>query len=314
MKINHSCLLPCFAMILSLALSHAMADQVITNENLPDTVPFKLGSSAFAPGDNIAIKELRGTSKKVAIGGTYSVEGTYTLSSRDEATLAFFDTSVGPSGPTPVDPKQRIYIKRGSGTFYLVKTMHDDGYLHVSFYSHESFGGVYFGQGDRVYHEALSLQSANDSLTRSSPEEPPSFSGPNKTLFDYLGNPVMPPPDMDAHYTGQGLTDAIHLAAQRAGITVKGVTIDDSEFPFIVGVVCGGSDFPKLKNELRQMSDYEYGGGVGNDVNSDGSDTCNVFNIVPYRAFPNDSEEKIYHRLMLREQVFHHLLTAHIGN
>lgn len=314
MKINNSCLLPCLAAIFTLTQCQGIADEVITNENLPDRVPFKLGSSAFAPGDNITIKELRGTSKKVAIGGTYSVEGTYTLSSKDEATLAFFDTSVGPSGPTPVDPKQRIHIKRGSGTFYLVKTMHDDGYLHVSFYSGESFGGVYFGQGDRVYRDALSLESANDSITGRFADEPPSFSGPNKVLFDYLGNPVMPPTDMNPRYTAQGLTDAIHLAAQRAGITVKGITIDDSEFPFLAGVVCGGPDFSKLKSELKQMPDYEFGGGVGNDVNSDGSDTCNVFNLVPYRAFPNDSKDKIYHRLTLREQVFQQEITAHMRN
>ena len=289
----------------ALSLSHSMADPVTPIENLRYKVPFELGSSAFAPGDNITINRVRGTSKKIEVGGTYSVEGTYTLSSEDEATLAFFDTSVSHSGPTRIDPKQRIHIKKGSGSFYLVKTMHDDGYMHVSFYTDESFGGVYFGQGDRVYHGSPSLRSHNDSIGDSSTQERPSFSGPNQALFNYLGNPVMPPPNMDPRYTVTGLTNVVAQAALGAGITVKSVAVDDSEFPFIVAVTCGGSDFVKLKSVLKTMPGYHYGGGVGNDSNDDGSDTCNVFCIVPYDAFPRGTANQIYRRLMLREAVFH---------
>lgn len=305
MKINKLHLWQSIAATLALTLSHATAEPTTPDENLPYRVSFELGSSAFAPGDNITIKKVRGTSKKIEIGGTYSVEGTYTLSSKDEATLAFFDTSVSYSGPTPVDPKQRIHIKRGSGSFYLVKTMHDDGYLHVSFYSGPDFGGVYFGQGDRIYHRPLSLHSQNDSITDNSPNDSPSFSGPNKALFDYLGNPVMPPPNMDQRYTATALTDAVLRAAHDAGITAKRVAVDDSEFPFLVGVITGGSDFTELKSALKTMPGYDYGGGVGDDSHDDGSDTCNVFCIVPHRAFPQDAMDQIYHRLLLREAVFY---------
>ena len=272
-----------------LALSRAMADPAATNENLPFKLPFELGSSAFAPGDNITIKEVRGTSKKVVIGGTYSVAGTYTLTSRDQADLSFFDTSISYSGPTPIDPKQTVRIQKGSGSFYLVKTMHDDGYLHVSFYSGEDFGGVYFGQGDRIYYHHMHLNSNNDNITRNSREGTPLLSGPNKALFEYLGNPVMPPANMDERYTSTALTGVILLAAQNAGITVKSVAVDDSEFPFIVGVICQGSDAAKLKSALKIMPGYEYGGGIGDDANSDGSDSCNVFNIVPPRALDRKS-------------------------
>lgn len=304
MKIFSLRLLPCLILAFTLTRSNAIADST-ANEKLPYEVAFKLGSSVFAPGDNITIKEVRGTSKKIAVGGTYSVSGTYTLSSRDEARLSFFGTSLSYSGPTPIDPRQTVRIQKGSGSFYLVKTMADDSYLHVSFYSGEDFGGVYFGQGDRIYHGHMSLQSHNDSITTgSSSGEPISLSGPNKALLEYLGNPVLPPANMDERYTAQGLTATVLLAARNANIEVKNIMIDDSEFPFLVGVICGGSDVVKLKNELKKIAGYEYGGGVGNDVNSDGSDTCNVFNIVPYRAFPSGTEQQIYHRLILRAAVF----------
>jgi uncharacterized membrane protein (UPF0127 family) len=308
MKIFSSRFLSCFGLMFALALSRAMADPATTNEKLPYDVPFKLGTSAFADGDNITIKEVRGTSNKVVIGGTYSVEGTYTLSSKDNADLSFFDTSIGYSGVTPIDPKQTVRIQKGSGSFYLVKTMTDDGYLHVSFYSGEDFGGVYFGQGNRVYHGHMHLHSSSDVVTGSSSassETPLVFSGPNKALFDYLGNPVMPPANMDERYTATALTGVVLLAAQNAGITVKSVAIDDSEFPFLVGVICAGSDAGKLKSALKVMPGYEYGGGVGDDSRADGSDTCNVFNIVPYHAFPQGMADQIYHRLMLREAVFY---------
>jgi hypothetical protein len=306
MKMNQLLPLYSIAVAFALTVSPAMAD---SNENLSFRVPFKLGSSVFAPGDSITITQVRGTTKKVELGGTYSVEGTYTLSSEAEATLAFFDTSIGDSGPTPIDPKQRIHIKRGSGSFYLVKTMHDDGYLHVSFYDkHEDFGGVYFGQGNRVYREPMSLHSRNDSIGDSSDNsshEPLSSAGPNRTLFNYLGNPVRPPANMDQRYTASSLTTAIQQAAQNTGVTVKSVAVDDSEFPFLVGVICGGSDFAKLKSALKTMPGYHYGGGVGNDTNDDGSDTCNAFCIVPPAAFPEGTADQIFHRLMLREAVFY---------
>jgi uncharacterized protein len=314
MKMNTSLLLRCFAAASALILSHAIADSASADENLTYRVPFELGSSAFAPGDNITIKKVRGTSKKIEAGGIYSVEGTYTLSSADEATLAFFDTSVTRSGPTPIDPKQRVHIKRGSGSFYLVKTMHDDGYPHVSFYNGPDFGGVYFGQGDRVYHLPLSLHSHNDSIGDSSgnsSKEAPSASGPNQALFNYLGNPVMPPPDLDQRYTAAGLTSVILLAAHDAGINVKSVAVDDSEFPFLVGVICGGSDAAKLKSALKMMPGYQYGGGVGDDSRDDGSDTCNVFCIVPHGAFPEGTAGQIYHRLGLREEVFYNQIVNH---
>jgi len=121
--------------------------------------------------------------------------------------------------------------------------------------------------------------------------------GPNEVLFDYLGDPVAPPANMDAVYTKQGLASAIQDAAHAANITLAKVEVDDSEFPFLVGVVCANrGDIEKLKEQIRKMTTYNFGGGVG-------SDTRMVMNLVPYSAFPTGAGERIYHRMMLREAI-----------
>ena len=174
--------------------------------------------------------------------------------------------------------------------------MKDDGYLHVSFYP--GAFGVYFGQGNWVLRSKVPVHSV-------------SLSGPNQALLEYLGNPVDPPANLDARYTKDGLVNAVQLAARNAGITVKRVVIDDSEYPFLVGVVCGGADAAKLKAQIKKMEGYAYGGSVGNDTNSDGSDTCNAFSLIPYKAYPAEAMQSIEHRLLLREQIFHNKLITH---
>jgi hypothetical protein len=129
--------------------------------------------------------------------------------------------------------------------------------------------------------------------------------GPNQVLFDYLGDPVAPPPKMDAAYTKQGLTSAMQDAAQAANITVTKVEVDDSEFPFLVGVVCANrGDLEKLKEQIRKMTAYNYTGGVGGD-------TRMVMNLVPYSAFPTDASQRIYHRMMLREAILSDRINGH---
>jgi hypothetical protein len=297
-----------FAALLIIAVPCAVAIDG-TSGDLPYVVPFELGDAEFAPGDNITIYQVRGTSDTIITGGTYSVEGTYTLSSKDEADLAFYATTISHSGPTPVDPEQHVRIKKGTGLFRIVKTIAEDGYLHVSFYSGNAFGGVYFGQGKWVLHNK-EFHYLDHPGNGGSSGKPVSLSGPNRALLEYLGNPVEPPANMNARYTKEGLINAIQLAARNAGITVKKVVIDDSEYPFLVGVICGGSDAAKLKDQIRKLDGYAYNGSIGNDTNADGSDTCNAFSIVPSRAYPLGAGQRIYHRTWLRQQVFYDKLSA----
>jgi hypothetical protein len=231
-----------FAITLSCALAGAQPIDESTGA-LFHSVRFELGDAEFAPGDNITIQQMHGTSGTIEVGGTYSVDGTYTLSSRDEAELAVFTTTISYSGATAVYSNQVVRIKRGAGSFHLVAPIDHDGYLHVSFYppqSGEVFGGVYFGQGNRV-------------LRSKSAASPVSLAGPNQALLDYLGNPVEPPTNMDARYTKEGLRNVIQLAARKAGINVKRIAIEDSEYPYMVGVICGDSDFAKLKAQIKKI-------------------------------------------------------------
>ena len=202
-------------------------------------------------------------------------------------------------------------IEKGTGTFRLVKTMREEGYLHVSFYpvpTGGSFGGVYFGQGEWVlHHKGWSYLEPRARLpglraTGSSAGGPVSLTGPNQALLEYLGDPVEPPADMDAAYSKDGLIKAVQTAARNAGISVKRVEIDDSEFPFLVGVICKEGDWEKLKEQFRKMDGYEYNGAVG-------SQTHNAFNLVPYRVFPSEVCQRISHRTTLRMAMLYDKIT-----
>src|SRR5437762_130716 len=131
MNTRRSHLLRLLAIVITITFSCVPAGPAATEDatlDLPRDVRFELGDTKFANGDNITITQMRGTSEMIVTGGTYCVEGTYTLASRDEADLAFFTTSIAASGPSPIDPKQHVRIKKGIGSFRLVKTLNEDGY------------------------------------------------------------------------------------------------------------------------------------------------------------------------------------------
>jgi len=179
----------------------------------------------------------------------------------------------------------------------------EDGYLHVSFYpvvSGSDFGGVYFGQGKGVLRNK-GFSHLDHPGNGGSP--PVSLSGPNQVLLEYLGNPVEPSANLDARYTRDGLISAMQLAGRNAGVALTKVAIDDSEYPFLVGVICGESDFPKLKDQIKKIDGYAYNGGTG-------SHTCYAFSIIPYEVYPPEASQRIHHRLMLRTQVFYDKLSA----
>lgn len=123
--------------------------------------------------------------------------------------------------------------------------------------------------------------------------------GPNKVLYDYLGDPVAPPAKMDAAYTKEGLTHAMQAAAKAAGITLTKLEIDDSEFPFLVGVICANpQDMEKLKEQIQKTRGYNYTGGVGG-----GRSASYAMNLVPSTSYPADTQERIEHRLSLRQEI-----------
>lgn len=274
----------------------------------PCQVPYKLGIAGFAFGDNITITSLRGTKAIISTNETYCVEGTYTLSSREKAGLGFHAT-IASRGLTPVDPRQVTNITKGSGTFRLIKTVHEPGYLHVSFYDGNSFGGVYFGQGEWVLRNNVSQAATHDlnqppiqNLVGSRTTTALAPHDLNRPLIQYLGEPVTPPPDLDPAYTRSGLSNTIDTAARNAGVTLKKIEMDDSEFPCLIGVVSEPGDFGKLEAQIKILTG-EFNGSVG-------SSTCHAFSIVPWRAFPADAAQRIGRRLGVREQMLYDKLSA----
>jgi len=293
---------PAFA-VAFFAMTCVAAGAAATNDtsaDFPYVVNYELGKAEFAAGDSITITALHGTREVITTNETYCVEGTYTLGSRDKAELCFFATTSGNSGPTPVDPRQTVHVTRGTGTFRLIKTMTEDGYLHLSFYNGGAISGVYFGQGEWVLRQKgfshPDEPSRSPDNSSSATASAASSSDPNHAMLEYLGNPVPPPSGMDAAYSKRGLNDALQLAAKNAGISFKRIEIDDSEFPFIVGVTCGEGDWANLANQMKKMTGYEYNGSIG-------SSTCNAFNLVPSSSFPSETSQRIGRRLWLREQM-----------
>ncbi len=269
--------------------------------NFPYVIQFELGEAEFAPGDAIKIQGLRGTKEQIAPGGTYLVTGTYALSSREEATLAWYVTTTN-VGPSTFDPRQVVRVKKGTGSFRLVKPLTQEGYLHVTFYpvpSGSGFGGVYFGQGNWVLrNKGFSYLVTAGKISGDLPPRQIRLSGPNLAIFEYLGEAVEPPSDLDAKYTREGLLNAVRTAAAKANVTLQKIELETSEFPFLIGIVTEAGGFEKIEDQIRKMSGYEAQGSVG-------SPTCHTFNIVPYSAYPRESAQRITRRGTLRSQMFH---------
>lgn len=159
--------------------------------------------------------------------------------------------------------------------------------------------------------EVAQIQSLKDEVTRlkqadaakSNAGNGGAISDSNQLMLNFLGNPVPAPADLNAAFTKEGLIQATQLAAQKAGISLKNIQIDDSEFPFVVGVVCESGGYDKLTAQLKKLDGYGYGG-------ASSSDTCAAFSITPSAAFPPGTSDQIYRRLSLRESMFYNQLNA----
>jgi len=308
MRLEHVSVLTLLTAGLSLLGMHVPASAAEGHENeFPYALSFELGEAEFAPGDGVTIQEVRGTKANIVKGGTYLVVGRYTLRSRDEASLGFYVTTTN-GGPSASDPRQLVRVSKGSAAFRLIAPIEQDGYPHITFYpvpSGSGFGGVYFGQGDWVLRKkGFSYLPAGANLgSNNVASRPVRLSGPNLAIFEYLGQPVEPPSDLDPKYTQEGLINAVRSAARKANVTLKKIELDESEFPFLVGIVTEARGFEKVEDQIRKMSGYEAQGSVG-------SPTCHTFNIVPYSAYPRESSERISRRGTLRSQMFYDKLST----
>jgi hypothetical protein len=120
--------------------------------DLPFVIRLRTSKVGGMPrGDEIKIVEVRSDRKRIEVGGTYLVKGTYQLSSKPTARLSLSITSYpGSSGRSKGGRWDTYQIERGTGTFTLVGKMTNDGDYHVSFYypadngRYEAGAGIYF--------------------------------------------------------------------------------------------------------------------------------------------------------------------------
>ena len=155
----------------------------------------------------------------------------------------------------------------------------------------------------RAEAEVAQLKSALGSHQGSATAAVPDASSGSNTFLAYLGEAVPPPSNIDPAYTKEGLLNAIQQAAQLAGVSLKKLEIETSEFPFLAGVVCDSdADFEKLKAQFKTMPGYEYGG-------ASSSHGIYAFNITPSRIYP-EAGPRIGRRTTLRMQMFYDQLAT----
>jgi hypothetical protein len=292
--------------VAALAPSSRAAD---ADTSFPYAVPIELGTFKLADGDAINIVSVRGDRAQLEPGGTYLVEGTYTLASVPGADLALFLTSRGPSGPTPVSDAQHVQVTRGSGNFSLKETMPYDGWFHVSFYApHEghSHGGVYFGEKgvENTILRKTDWPDLSAKVPASVADAPATAASADaqSAILEYLGNPVPAPAGMDPKYDRDHLLAAFRDACSRQGLTVKALAVDTSEFPYVLyGQLEGKTSLRTLEPSLHNLSGYEYAGSVSGNTGMGG--TYFALNMVPYSKYPADAAKFCSHRLTVRLQI-----------
>lgn len=293
--------------MLYVAGQSAMGAEVDFEPQFPYVIEHELGASGFSVGDQITITSVRGDRKHIEQGGSFLVEGTYTLASTESAHLALYCTTRGPSGPTPDQDSQHINVTRGAGRFHLYETNVADGWLHVSFYpkNSELHGGVYFGEKgnentvmrDQEWFREFDVKAPNKRRHL----EADVANQANRDLMAYLGNPVPPPAEMDQRYNKQNLLWAFTTLCRNADLVITKLAVDDSEFPFLVyGTLDGNRILPEAPAFEKQRG-YTYGGSVRGSF-GEGS-TYFAVNMVPSSQYPTEKQKACHRRLMLRLQM-----------
>jgi hypothetical protein len=123
----------------------------------------------------------------------------------------------------------------------------------------------------------------------------------NASIMAYLGEPVPPPTELNPKYTADGLVAACKAVCAKVGLELHSLTVDDTEFPFLVyGVIRGTHDFQAMSGALRAQPGYTYGGSV---VGRKNGMTYFSLNMMPPDQYPRAQREAIQRRLMIRLQM-----------
>jgi len=135
----------------------------------PYVVAWSMGDHDFPGGDEITIKQVRGTKPTLAPGGRYLVRGTYDLRSVARARLYFGLTASNADGYTATDePQQAVWLTRGTGEFILSRFFQNEGDPHVSLYREKgaNFGGVYFGDERGVLRDKGYQRTTSEAVAK----------------------------------------------------------------------------------------------------------------------------------------------------
>jgi hypothetical protein len=267
----------------------------------PFNIAVEVGASEFGPGDGIVITSLKGDRENLEAGGHYLVEGTYTLSSADEADLAFFLTSRGLAGSTSISDEEHVFVSRGSGKFSLQKTLLGEGWPHLTFYVRERpHGGVYFGEKGNE-STVLRKKSWSDFAQPPGTATWGNMTEANRAIMAYLGEPVQSPAGLDPKYSASSVLNAFKKAVRAGGFEIRSLAVDETEFPFLVyGLVAGKHEYPEFEKAITKVKGYVYGGSV---VGGDDRATHLAFNITPSEQYPDAQAQACHRRLMIRLQM-----------
>ena len=97
------------------------------------TLRFEAQPATLSGGDDIRVTALRSNLDACRVGGTFELEGQYTLASEPKAVLAASITGGVTCGHEGLRG-HHVTISRGSGTFHLRFEIVQMGKLHVSFF------------------------------------------------------------------------------------------------------------------------------------------------------------------------------------
>jgi hypothetical protein len=296
------------------AIASVQAEEKAPETDFPYVIQPEPGSIEFAPGDRIVITSVRGNREHLVPGGRYLLNGSYTLASAEKADLSWFVTSRGPSGATPITDDEHVIITKGSGNFHLEKTILDGGWMHVSFYvGNQSHGGIYFGEKG-FENTVLRNKGWSDFPAASTGEThgtPPGSRGDdrtdtstrhNRSIMDYLGDPVRPPAALNETYSPVNLLAVFTALSKKCGLEIKNLEVDDSEFPFLIyGILAGKPNFGPFETDLRQLKGYDYGGSVVGSTAA--GSTYFSMNIIPHNQYPPGQIVACNRRLVVRLQM-----------
>jgi beta-lactamase regulating signal transducer with metallopeptidase domain len=136
-------------------------------------VAFELGQTYFAPGDNIVIDKILGSSDNVAEGNVYEISGRYTLVSHNSALLAASVTTNREDARPGASPSHNMTVNKGNGEFTVWLWLGEHGEPHLSFYPSgggSSFAGVYFKTAPSHANASSSTPAPAPGQTREAPK------------------------------------------------------------------------------------------------------------------------------------------------